>query len=506
MRQKVELDLGNEGFVRGLNEAERRSRGFEQQLSSLFRRSPLARAERAFSELATDLSTGNVAQAVGNFATRITGLGLGVGIAVGAAIGIFQRFAATVKESDLAVAALNAQIDKPHDVTSGLGVAGIAAELQKTVQLTDQLIAKSTTFGARLKAAFSQSGIVGGLGAFITGGRLDFGTGDVGAAGSAQLKTRQDLANTESDIADIREKALIGSEKEATVADISEKAAEKKAAVLNETLDLQNAISLKLKEDAENRAFGKAGLSPSEIKRLEDTRAHLGDADAQRLANIDKIAALEKISAANRIDDKQRQLEIERSISAQALLGISDEDQKISRLKQELALLERQLGPARMMSDTLRQQLQFSLAKTKAELDAALKARGPVTRPPIGIAGETPQGIYDPNTGEFRNILRPQEMANLRGGQTAAEAALRGDQSQYESDLREWQSRYADYLRGADYYKPAQLKRPEPPAGYDIDPATGQIRKRAQEGDKTKMTKEEFQSALDAVMGKYWGQ
>src|SRR4030095_12467506 len=101
---KVNLGLSNQDFVNGLNEATNKARGFESTIQGLFRRSPTQRAERAFAELASNLSTGNVAQGIGEFATRLTGIGgLFAGAAIADGVAIFARLASSIKDAHLAM-------------------------------------------------------------------------------------------------------------------------------------------------------------------------------------------------------------------------------------------------------------------------------------------------------------------------------------------------------------------------------------------------------------------
>jgi hypothetical protein len=370
---KVNLGLSNQDFITGLNEAERRAQGFEQRIAGFFKRDPTARAQHAFTDLATNLSSGNVAQGVAGFTSRLSGLGLAAGVAVGAAIAIFQRFTTEIRETDKAAEALGAQLDKPRTITGSLGLEGMRAELQKTIQLTDQLAAKSTSVFSRVAQGARQGGLLGAIGAFATAGRQDIGAGELGAGLGAQVQIRKDIAAGEAEIARIKETSLSVSEEEAALQDISRQAAEKKAAILNETLDAQNKITLQLKEDAARRAVGQAGLHPSEIKALEDASARLGAADTQRLGAIDRIAAAERAAAQQKFETQARAIAAAQEEANMELRGASATELKLSKLKNALSLIQAQLDPSRKLTEEARAQLQLEETKAQTALRSAQK-------------------------------------------------------------------------------------------------------------------------------------
>lgn len=471
----VDLGLNTAAFTAGLNEAERRSQSFEGRIAGLFRRSPLQRAERAFGELGANLASGNVAQGLASFVGRITGFGLVTGAVVGAAIGVFQKFRGEITETTKAAT----ELDKALAIS---GYASSAAQVEKSIE----------AISASIDAVSKKSG---GIGATLFGKiapRFKQGLKDELDAALAQFaELEAKRPRLEARRIGVKAEALMGSEREAEL-----------AATRLDTEEQIASIRARQTQESEKAMESLGKADPAKRQAAMDAIRKSAEAS---ILNTQAAEALEIQKIGQKYDLKMRELEIDKSIEAQGLLGISADDQKISKLQQELALIQSQLGPNSAITLEKRKQLELAQVKAKAELQAALNARGPQNNPPIGIAGGTPQGFYDPNTGEFRNDLRPQETANLRAGQAAAAAALRGDQAQYSSDMREWQARYADYMRGADYYEPAQLKKPQPPAGYDVNPVTGEVIKRAQMGDKTQLTKEEFQSAMDAVMQKYWG-
>jgi hypothetical protein len=467
------------GFEAGLNQAERKAQSFESRVAGFFKRDPTQRAERAFTDLATNLSSGNVAQGVGGFFTSITAGGLAIGTAVGIGVTLFQKLKAQIDATKKSADALFSALNQPLSAQAALGPEGITAQISAYEKAISDVAQKRkgplgaiTEFFAQVEPVGVPSEIPGAPDTVELRVKKQTRAQEGLAAGFKRIHELR-LAEVEAEKAavNIRALALGFSEKEAALEQ-------------NRVNAEQRRATLRLKFGADSREAANLHKELQNVSRDEKLSAD----------EIKRKAAL-----------KDKELDIEADIAAQALLGVSTEDQKISKLKQQLALIQEQLKGAEMLTAENRKQLEGAQTRTKAELAEALKARGPVTRPPIGIAGETPQGIYDPLTGEFRTMMRPQEVANIQAGQAEAANRLAQEQMQYADDLRGWGARYADYLRGAEYYTPEQLKRPQPPPGYDISPITGEVTRRPQEATKTQMTKEEFQSALDAVMGKYWG-
>jgi hypothetical protein len=468
------------GFEAGLNQAERKAQSFESRVAGFFKRDPTQRAERAFTDLATNLSTGNVAQAVGGFFTSITAGGLAIGTAVGIGVTLFQKFKAQIDETKKSADALFAALNKPLSAQAALGPEGVTAQISVYEKAINDIAQKRKSLIGGIAESFAQieavgvpSGIPGAPDTFELRVHKQTRAQEGLEAGFKRIhELRLAEVELEQQAVNIRALALTFSEKEAALE--------------------QNRVNAEQRRAALRLKFG---ADPREAANLH-----------KELLNISRDEKLSADEIERKATLKDKELDIEQDIAAQALLGVSTEDQKISKLEQELALIEAQLKGAEMLTAENRKQLEVAQTNIKAQLAQALQARGPVTRPPIGIAGEMPQGIYDPNTGEFRTIARPQEMANIRTGQAEAAARLSEEQMQYVAEMRGWEARYQDYLRGADYYTPEQLKRPQPPPGYDISPTTGEITRRPEVAGKTLLTKEEFQSALDAVMQKYWGE
>src|SRR4030095_10571899 len=98
----VNLNLNAASFEAGLNQAQRRAQSFESQVAGFFKRDPTQRAQRAFTALATGLSTGSVAAGVQTFAASLSGLSLVAGVAIGTAIGVFEKFRDEIAATDQA--------------------------------------------------------------------------------------------------------------------------------------------------------------------------------------------------------------------------------------------------------------------------------------------------------------------------------------------------------------------------------------------------------------------
>lgn len=121
---------GDDGpFTRTIERAEKRAATFSQRVErnfvGIFKRDPSQRAENAVSNLIGDITSGNTAQGLAQFAGRISSLGIIAGVGIGAAIDIFGKLRTSVLEVREAHDQLDAQMSKPLNLTSiqGLGAA-----------------------------------------------------------------------------------------------------------------------------------------------------------------------------------------------------------------------------------------------------------------------------------------------------------------------------------------------------------------------------------------------
>src|SRR4051794_24376647 len=94
-RLESTLAFNDIAFTQGIERAEKRAQTFsgrvEGTFQNLFKRTPGRRAERAIGNLLGDISTGNAAQGIAQFAGRLTGLGLAAGVGIGVAVELFSK-------------------------------------------------------------------------------------------------------------------------------------------------------------------------------------------------------------------------------------------------------------------------------------------------------------------------------------------------------------------------------------------------------------------------------
>lgn len=128
-RLESTLAFNDVAFTQGIERAEKRAQTFagrvETSFQGLFKRTPGRRAERALGGLIGDISTGNAAQGIAMFASRLTGLGLAAGVGIGVAVELFSKLHESVTEVRKAHDDLDKQMSHPLNLTSieGLGKA-----------------------------------------------------------------------------------------------------------------------------------------------------------------------------------------------------------------------------------------------------------------------------------------------------------------------------------------------------------------------------------------------
>lgn len=163
-RLESTLAFNDVQFTQGIERAEKRSQTFaakvEKNFIGIFKRDPSQRAENAVSNLIGDITSGNTAQGLAQFAGRISGLGIIAGVGIGAAIDIFDKLRSSVLEVREAHDQLNVQMGKPLNLTSieGLGKA------------IDNLRAKQNTFAHSTTNFLSEA----------YGGMTGTGSGEIG--------------------------------------------------------------------------------------------------------------------------------------------------------------------------------------------------------------------------------------------------------------------------------------------------------------------------------------
>lgn len=417
----VDLGLNTAAFTAGLNEAGQKAQTFEGRIAGLFRRSPLHRAERAFSDFAANLATGNVAQAVAGLAGRFTGLGLVIGATVGAGALIWQKFKGQLDATAKAMAAVNAELAKPLQLQSSLGVEGITAQIATLDKALTDLAQKRRSFASRLQEA----GVKGAPETFDENAFLR------GQPQPASVRTTEEETAQERGLKRLHALRLADVEAEKAQVNIhalSAQFSEKEAALEKNRVDAeQKRAALRL----------KFGADPREAKNLHEELLNISRDEKLSADEIERKAAL-----------KEKELAIDKDIAEQALRGVSAEDQKVSKLEQELALIQQQLSGAQALTTENRKQLETSQAKTQAELAAAraaalgrpvLSTRDIHERAKLGLEeiasgpgrqSQIPFNLADEiQFGEQAKQLGPTGMARqaLRDEALARQAALRGD-------------------------------------------------------------------------------
>lgn len=505
----VDLGLNTAAFTAGLNEAGQKAQTFEGRIAGLFRRSPLQRAERAFGELGANLATGNVAQGLASFIGRFTGFGLVAGAVVGAAIGVFQKFRGQITETTKAAN----ELDKALAIS---GYATSAPQVEKSIEAistaVDTLSQKSKGIGAKAFGIISP-GFKKGLEEELNAALAQF----------AELEAKRPRA--EAARTGIQAEALMGSEREA-----------EKAAV---RLDLEEKIAaIRARQTQESdKALESLGKASPE-QRMKALTAIQKSAEASIL-NEQAAAALVNQKIDDKYNLKEKELGIDKDIAEQALRGASTEDQKISKLQQELSLIQEQLSGAEKLTDENRKQLETSELKTRAELAATLRSK----------IGSGAQDLVKNNIqfgsemlGEDRLRKAQRAIARAEGEQlefetqgrsrTPGEASAlqeykRAGKGTEESLLAERRDLIRQQAQAQEMLEDAIGTRAEGTLGslgnvkYRIrqnrlaeidrqlaESGVNAIRNsptRNEQDRKAPLTKADFQSALETVLDKYWG-
>jgi hypothetical protein len=409
---KVRLGLSNEDFINGLRAAEQRAKGFESQVAGLFRRSPLHRAERAFSDFAANLATGNVGQAITGFAERLTGLGLLAGVGVGAAVVIFQKFKGQIDATKKSTEALFAELSKPLPAQAALGPEGISAQIASLDKAITDVATKRQTLGSKIGELFEQTQVVP-VPSEIPGAPDTFELQTV-----KQTRAQEALQSGQERIHALRQADVEAEKALVDVHALSLQFSEKEAALEKNRLDASQKIAaLRL----------KYGRDPREAANL-----------AREVQNIRRDEQLSATEIERKAELKDRELDIDQEIAAEALRGVSTEDQKVSRLKQELKLIQDQLHGSTALTSENEKQLRVSEAKTQAELAAARAAAS--GRPVLSqqdIQERTKLSIQDIASSysgqrapiDLEGAIRAGNEARMYGGpQAIAKQALRDEE------------------------------------------------------------------------------
>jgi hypothetical protein len=347
----VNLNLNAASFEAGLNQAERRSRGFESTIAGLFRRSPTARAERAFTALAAGLSTGSVAAGVQTFAASLSGLGLAAGVGIGAAIAIFGKFREQVAATDQATRKLGNQLAL---LGGTRGPEQLESQFNSVLATTEDLIQKSSTVGNRLSNFLDKT--INPLLGTSTRGRGGDQSNLITAGLQAAGRLLSQRADAEEGILNIQRESLSVSSSQAKLSELELQNEIKKTQILEE------AKKLKLEAFA---AVAAGQLKPEQrdtlIRDIEETknrRLAIAEVETQQLQSAE-----------------QEKAQIRASGMAMALqeanlekLGASEREQKIIQLKNQLELLNLQLSATKNLTAEEKASLQVQQTKTQTQL------------------------------------------------------------------------------------------------------------------------------------------
>lgn len=152
---------GDDGpFTRTLERAEKRAGTFaakvEKNFIGIFKRDPSQRAENAVSNLIGDITSGNTARGLAQFAGRISGLGIIAGIGIGAVIDIFDKVSDSIKTVEKDSEALRQQMLKPVNLIAGLSPDQISQQVGQINALFKKLEEDQKSFSYRFGRGASE--------------------------------------------------------------------------------------------------------------------------------------------------------------------------------------------------------------------------------------------------------------------------------------------------------------------------------------------------------------
>jgi hypothetical protein len=376
-------DVFGDPIVNSLNGASKSAQTFEGRLAGLFKRDPTAKAQRAFTGLAADLSSGNVAQGVAGFASRMSSLGLAAGVGIGAAIGIFQKFRGQAQETEKAISAVNKELAKPLSAQIGLGASALSDSIEAGNKALDNLIEKRRTIGSKLAEA----------------GQIEFERQretrleptapipDTGLwsrireqfrqAGELEMQRQGTMKPPPGTIEDrFRTNAQVQAEFEERLrksssarADSEVKAVEAKIKGLTTSeLDAKlalNALGAEKERSAIILQESQRRVRPG-TDQLEDIRNM-----SKRLGAVRELAQAQDTATIEAAGNKSRQIAAEQNLANMAAEGVSIEDQKIARLQTELGLIQDQLAFNTQLTNEQKAQLQLQQTKAQTALKEA---------------------------------------------------------------------------------------------------------------------------------------
>lgn len=297
------LSFNDAAFTRGIENAEKRAATFSQRVEKnfigIFKRDPSQRAENAVSNLIGDITSGNTARGLAQFAGRISGLGIIAGVGIGAAIDIFDKLRDSVIETRKAHEVLRMQMLKPMALVGGLSAEGIsqqAGQLDKAIQdLKEKQSTFSHTFTNLLSDVFQRKG---GLAS-----TPDFGQAGLDEANELN-KAHQRLTETQKERG--RVEFELANARKSTSKDETQRALTE---LYFKSRQAESAIRLEGGKGVEDRLQAVK----IEEERLTDEIVHRSEVREQEFKTAEKLLKLQR---SNVPDDKKKALAAAISLDA----------------------------------------------------------------------------------------------------------------------------------------------------------------------------------------------
>lgn len=313
------LAFNDAQFTQGIERAEKRAQTFggrtEAVFQNLFKRTPGRRAERAIGNLLGDISTGNAAQGIAQFAGRLTGLGLAAGVGIGVAVELFSKLRESVLEVRAAHDELDKQMSKPLRLTSieGLGKA------------IDNLREKQNTFTNQT---------VNYLKDYFAG--TDVGGKDLG---KSQLKEQQELSEA-----------------------ISKRQAAERLRGRSELV--QSNVLAGLENNPQRKALAEMRFKFEDRRKALQAAPDKGTQDRLKALDVEQDVA-ERNFRLHKADSNAR-LDVEEKIAKLQRLQVSPEQRKQLQIGEELRGLDSQID--REKNPNTQRELRLQKFKKQTEL------------------------------------------------------------------------------------------------------------------------------------------
>lgn len=408
-RLETELTGNAEPFIRSVEQAEKRAQSFSARITSLFRRDPTQRAERALSGFITDLSSGNVLGAIEGVSSRLSGLGLAAGVGLGVVVGLAIKAKEQFDAVDKSVLKLNEDLSKPLAITSALGPEGIGKEIESLNKNLDDLVEKRKGIFQRLREA-AQKGQPGQFDVGPAGEVIPVDVDRVPAAAKAQERAEQrlrELKNAQADaelrVVDAKRLGLQVSEQDGALAKLS--------------LETEKARAKVILDSAPNR-----------IGRDQVTFF-------KRLAGVDASDRLGRDAIEDQAKLRERNIEHEKTLLGLQSQGFTADQQKVAILRENLSNAQNELALQTNITKEKRAQLELEVAKARGALDSEeQRALNPARERAKLSFEELLKGKFTPtlNIGGAPTAFQDQLSAKR-----AQEFEQRGEQAKGRGDIDE---------------------------------------------------------------------